>query len=495
MTTEQKTLVPPRRARVANHGLAPVAYNDTVLPALRLARSSRIARRIARTLLIMLGATILVVLVAPWQQAVTGSGNVVAFAPLERQQLIEAPVNGRIVRWGEDIYENAYVEKGQAIVEIEDIDPLMLDRLRDQLEMTRQQQDAVRQQLDASENSHEAAKTVVTSYELQRDAYRMVKTQLVAAADAYVRMAEQKVAAEKNSLQEQEAALLQEEADFHRQKALFDKNIVSEVRFQVAERKFRETKAKVDRARAHVTAAERELEGKRNERDAVERQAEISIDAAEAALRTAHGNVAKADSDVAKARNDLNRVKNEVVSMQSRISRQESQIVRAPRSGYILRITANEGGEIVKQGDPLCVIVPDTQDQAVQIWLLGNDAPLVEPGRHVRLQFEGWPAVQFAGWPSVAVGTFGGTVASVDATDDGKGRFRCLIIPDKEDQEWPRERFLRQGVRANGWVLLERVPLWYEVWRRLNGFPPAIDMDDRSEGGTVGKIPKLPKAS
>ena len=40
--------------------------------------------------------------------------------------------------------------------------------------------------------------------------------------------------------------------------------------------------------------------------------------------------------------------------------------------------------------------------------------------------------------------------------------------------QWPGNRWLRQGVRANGWVLLQRVPLWYEVWRQLNGFPPVV---------------------
>lgn len=84
----------------------------------------------------------------------------------------------------------------------------------------------------------------------------------------------------------------------------------------------------------------------------------------------------------------------------------------------------------------------------VQIWLDGNDAPLVAAGRHVRLQFEGWSAIQFAGWPSVAVDTFGGTVVSVDMVDNGKGKFRCQILPDKtETIQWPQDRFLRQGVR------------------------------------------------
>ena len=98
---------------------------------------------------------------------------------------------------------------------------------------------------------------------------------------------------------------------------------------------------------------------------------------------------------------------------------------------------------------------------------------------------------RFAGWPAVAVGTFGGEVVSVDATDNGRGKFRVLIKPDPTDKPWPEERFLRQGVRANSWVLLNRVPLWFEVWRQLNGFPPVISME--KEGESKSKPPKLPK--
>lgn len=496
MTIDQKTplqtqnLLRSRSENALEHGLAPIAYNDTVLPALRLARSSQHAKRIARVLLIMLAVTILVIAVAPWQQAISGSGNVIAFAPLERQQTIQAPIKGRIVRWGEDIYENAYVEAGQEVVEIQDIDPLLLERLNMQLTVTKEQETAVQAQLDAVRTSFRMAQTMVANFEAQLEAYRAVKDQRIDAAEAYVAMAKERVAAEEQLLAEQEAAYEQELADFERHRNLYEDRIVSQYRFQLAERKMKETQAKVARAKAGLRAANQDLRGKMQERDTVEQQAQVAIDGAEAALRQAEGNVARAESDVARSQNDLNRVRNDIVSMESRIAQQESQVVQAPRAGYILRLMAYEGGEIVKEGDPLFVIVPDTKDRAVQIWLLGIDAPLVEPGRHVRLQFEGWPAVQFAGWPSVAVGTFGGRVASVDATDDGHGRFRCLIVPDPEDIEWPSDRFLRQGVRANGWVLLERVPLWFEVWRRLNGFPPAIDMED----GKPVKVPKIPKA-
>ena len=102
----------------------------------------------------------------------------------------------------------------------------------------------------------------------------------------------------------------------------------------------------------------------------------------------------------------------------------------------------------------------------------------------VRLQFEGWPAVQFVGWPSVAVGTFGGTVAFVDQTDNGKGKFRIVVVPDEDDDPWPEHRYLRQGVRANGWVLLNEVSLGFELWRQFNGFPPVVPVDESSEAKT-----------
>ena len=128
----------------------------------------------------------------------------------------------------------------------------------------------------------------------------------------------------------------------------------------------------------------------------------------------------------------------------------------------------------------------------------GNDMPLIKEGDRVRLQFEGWPAVQFVGWPSVAVGTFGGKVNRVFPTDDGSGNFRVVVTPEdhfERENGWPDDRYLRQGVRTNGWVLLDRVPLGYEIWRQLNGFPPTVSTDKQGEDKKKksGKV-KLPKA-
>ncbi|MGZ8184785.1 MAG: HlyD family efflux transporter periplasmic adaptor subunit, partial [Methylobacter sp.] len=191
----------------------------------------------------------------------------------------------------------------------------------------------------------------------------------------------------------------------------------------------------------------------------------------------AQARIDSASASANKTQSELEDSRSSLLKSEVDVSRQQSQVVTAPRDGSVLRLLANPQGDIVRQGDALLVLVPDVDVRAVELWVDGNDASLITPGRHARLQFEGWPALQFVGWPEVAVGTFGGTVAFVDATDDGKGKFRLLVVPDEADQPWPSERFLRQGVRVKGWVLLNQVTMAYELWRQLNAFPPMLTQE------------------
>ncbi len=483
--------------------LEPVAFHDSLMPSLRLCRSSRLVRRIGNGLFAALVCTILLVIIAPWQQTITGSGNVIAFAPLERQQVMEAPIKGRIVRWGDGIVENSRVAKGQLIAEIQDLDAEYSGRLQSQLITVQSQVESTRQQIAANKRALEAAKLVVTSNERQVKAYTLVKEQTIAAQDAYVQMAREKVAAEEHELSVNQAAIPQIEAEEARKRKLVEAGNISVQSLQEIERKLYEQRAKVSKAEAYVAAARSDLEGKISEREAKINKAQVDIDYAKATYDKSLGDVSKAESDIAKSEQELSKAENYLLEQESKVARQSAQDVRAPFDGFIVQITPNIGTAILKEGDPLCVIVPDTKDRAVQLWLDGRDAPLVEVGRHVRLQFEGWPALQFTGWPSVAVGTFGGEVVSIDASDNGVGEFRILIRPDPNDDPWPEERFLRQGVRANGWVLLDQVPLWFEVWRQLNGFTPVVDMTPQKEGSKStnksgakdekAKPPKLPK--
>ena len=181
-------------------------------------------------------------------------------------------------------------------------------------------------------------------------------------------------------------------------------------------------------------------------------------------------------------------VQKDIRALDIKLAEMERMEIRAPRDGTIFRMPVFERGMAIKEGSELFTIVPETTDLAVELWIKGNDVPLVRTGDHVRLQFEGWPAVQFAGWPSVAVGTFGGQVVAIDETDNGKGKFRLQVRPG-ENTEWPSHRFLRQGVRANGWVMLQRVALGYEIWRQLNGFPPVVaeDEPEKTSGWRQGR--------
>jgi multidrug resistance efflux pump len=451
MNPENTTLPTPAAAKTRRRSiLTPVAYSEALMPSLQLARSSRIARRIAAALLLLLTATMCLMGFAPWQQTLTGEGYVIAYAPRERQQVLEATIEGRIFRWNEDLVENVRVAKGDFIAEIRDLDESYTMRLQGQLENTSAILEASRKIVEASEG--------------QLQAYRRVQTEIEQAQNAYVQSATEKVTAAEQKLAIAEAAIPQLEAAFNRAKDLHAAGNIAREKLQEIERKLLESQGKVKEETANVSASRAELLGKRSDREAYIHKAAADVQYYEGALDKAKSEVSKAEK--------------EKLDMQSKVARQSTQEIIAPFDGYLVHLSANIGSQMVKKGDPICTIVPETKDRAVQIWLDGNDAPLVEAGRHVRLQFEGWPAVQFAGWPSVAVGTFGGTVVSIDMVDNGKGKFRCQVLPDQSERnKWPEDRFLRQGVRANGWVLLEQVPLWFEVWRKLNGFPPTVDVE------------------
>lgn len=166
----------------------------------------------------------------------------------------------------------------------------------------------------------------------------------------------------------------------------------------------------------------------------------------------------------------------ELAESETKLSRQENQIILAPKDGIILKVLAGDGATVVQAGDKIATFAPNLNDPAVEIYVNGNDIPLVNEGRKVRLQFEGWPIIQFSGWPSLAIGTFGGVVSSVDSSISENGKFRVIVKKDP-DQKWPDERFLRHGAKAQAWILLNNVKLGYEFWRQLNGFPPSFDND------------------
>ncbi len=414
------------------------------LPARRLVPPPLGARRVARALALAFCACALLTALAPWQQSVTGSGRVIAYAPLERQQTIEATLGGRVMRWF--VQEGDHVEEGELLLDLSDNDPEIIDRIERERAITEARIESYRER--------------VASLELRVGSIGRSQEAAVRAAEARVRVARDRLSAADQAVTAAEADLDTQVLNLARHRVLVDQGLVSQREVELAILAEARSRTARDASRASRDAARGELE------------------AARAALDQASGTrsaeAENAAASLASARTDLQNAEASLVRLETRMARQETQRIVAPRAGTVLRILANQGGEQVSAGDPLLVLVPDTEDRAVELWVDGNDASLIAPGELARLQFEGWPAVQFTGWPSVAVGTFGGVVSFVDATDDGRGDFRVVVTPDPEDDAWPATRFLRQGVRANGWVLLNQVSLGFELWRQFNGFPPTL---------------------
>jgi multidrug resistance efflux pump len=307
----------------------------------------------ARLLIIFFIFLLLFMVFVPWQQTSQGTGKVIAFSPSERVQNLHATVTGRINKW--HVREGSFIKKDEPIVEIVDVDPNFMQRLK--------------AEKDSMDRQYEAAKTVTKTANY----------------------------------------------NYERQLKLFEKGFSSRKDYE---------------------------------------DATIAYKNAQSAEAAAYAEVTRIDS---------------------RLSRQATQLVKAPRDGTVVRLLFGTNSVFVKEGDTLAVFVPATEQNAVEIFIQGRDLPLVYEGRKVRLQFEGWPAIQFSGWPAVAVGTFGGKVVYVEQSASNDGTFRVVVIPDKDQQAWPESRFIRQGARVNGWILLNEVSFGFEMWRQFNGFPPMLD--------------------
>ena len=407
-------------------------------------KPSRAGRLLARMVIaFLIGGTAFLVLV-PWQQTAKGDGRVIAYSPQDRQQNIKAPIEGKVTRWL--VTEGSQVKAGDPIVDLSDNDPDILLRLS-------AERDAVLARLDA-------AKARVKSIESQVVSLQGSRKNAVSAAESRIKMANRRTIAANQALAAADATLATAELNTERQQVLYAKGLTSQRQMELTLLDETRARTESERAKASLDGAHAELSAIGSDREKVSNDAFASIESAQAAK-------ALADAEIASANAELTRI-------DVRLARQSTQGVRAPIDGTVLSVIANgQSGEFVKAGEILAVIVPDTTDRAVEVWVSGNDMPLVTPGANVRLQFEGWPVLQFSGWPSVAIGTFGAIVKFVDATNNKDGDFRVVMVPDPKEP-WPAASYLRQGVRVHAWIQLGVVSVGYELWRQFNGFPPSL---------------------
>ncbi|MFM8473227.1 MAG: HlyD family secretion protein [Candidatus Kapaibacterium sp.] len=398
--------------------------SNAALSALSLVRTPRIARQLAVVAMVMLAVITLSFLFVPWQQTVAGSGMVTSFVPSARPQTVEAVVSGRIVAWF--VYEGATVRKGDTIAVLQDINVNFMDTaFVDRLETAR---DNVLLAQDAAViSSIERTKQAVQALEAGRAGLDAAKMEVGIARVRYARAM-----------------------------ALVDSGLISQRDVETATVNLNKAKNDSVRFETVVQSARQNVEAVRSEQERVQRQAQVFI--------------AEADLRLSNAR-----------------SRRNAAAVISPVDGQVVRIAKAGSGQTVKEGERLATIVPTTADIAAEIYVSDMDAALVDIGRTVTLQFAGYPAFQFSGFPDISTGIFRGTIAAVDAVDDGGGRFRLLVVPDESRAPWPSRSYLRQGSTVTGWVLLQSVPLGYEIWRQLNGFPPLFPVREHDKSGKAKK--------
>jgi len=421
-----------------------VGFDPDSLYSARLLNASPSHRAFVRWVLGIL-AVMIVILFLPWQQNVRGDGEVTALRPQDRPQTVPTLIAGRIEAW--NVAEGQYVAKGTRLVEISEVDEKFLDPAL--VERLAEQVDGKIASLSGKAAKVRALDSLISA--LERNGVLSLE------------QARNNVLGHEAALGAATADSAVEQARFERRARLFADGLSTRTEFEA-------NQLKVQQANAKLVEARQKLDNARLEVRSVEADYGEKIAKARSDRDATRSEIGEAQSEVAKLRSQH-------ASMQIR---NEMYHIDAPQDGYIVQALKTGVGETVKEGEALLTIAPARPDQAVVLYVKAMDVPLLKTGRKVRLLFDGWPALQFSGWPSVSVGTFGGVIKVIDAVEGGQGKFRVLVIPDSTEQVWPAQ--VRMGSGVHGWAMLDTVPVWFEIWRQLNGFPPSIRAEDAAAG-------------
>lgn len=405
----------------------------------------------------------------PWYQSVIGMGKVIVYSPMDRVQEVDAEIPGRIEQWL--VTEGELVTKGQKLGLLSDIDSKFLDPL---------QEDRTRQIVLSYERKRSTNLVRLQNLEVQRQAILDAQMAALPASQQRIAQSRQRLEQNQQTLKLAEQNLETDRLQYRRIETLENQGLRSRRDLELVEQALVRSQTEQERSRLSLDLSQRDISVAELEYRRL--AAQFNAD-----LARLNDSLLKAQEELAEVEATLSKLQIEQSSLQRR--RQQQWIV-APREGRVVRLFEVGAGETVKAGDPLCQILPVLEDPAAEIFISDFDAPLVHEGQKVRLMFDGFPAIPFTAFPWAEVGTFGGIVAVVDAVDDGKGRYRLLVVPDRSPGElpWPGPHEgktpypLRPGTRAQGWVMMDRpVPLYWELWRRLNGFPPVPIGEDEKD--------------
>lgn len=390
-----------------------------------------------------------VILFLPWTQNISGSGAVTTLKPDQRPQTIHSAIAGRIEKWY--VQEGDYVKKGDTIVFISEVkedyfDPNLVQNTKNQV--------------DAKKMAAKSYGSKVNTLSIQMSAIENEKILKQQQAQNKIRQSVLKVKSDSMDLVAVKTQLKIATTQFNRSVTLNKEGLKPLTDVEEKRLKLQEVEAKIITQENKFLTSKNEL---------INTKVEVNRIKAEYAEKSS-----KAQSDQYTAMSSqydteaqVNKLQNQYVNYQIRNG---MYYIKAPQDGYINRTLQSGIGETIKEGTQMVSIMPSKYDIAVETFVMPNDLPLIHKGEKVRIWFDGWPTIVFSGWPNMSYGTFGGKIVAVENYISPNGKFRVLIAPDKNEDPWPKQ--ISMGSGAQTLALLDNVPIWFELWRTLNGFPP-----------------------
>ena len=423
-------------------------FDKNELSALKRVEQKKSSKNLIRTIY---GLFILIIIIAflPWTQNIRSNGKVIALRPEQRPQTINTVISGKIEKWF--VKDGDIVKKGDTILFISEIkdayfDPNLIGRTEKQLK---------NKELSVASYSDK-----VQSLDSRVDA--LIETGRLKMQQARIKYNQAQLKLKTDSIEYHTAQINYKIADtqYERFEKLFKEGLKSQ--FELETRKLT-----LQRAQANQIAAQQKMMQSRN--DIID--AKVEYNSVDSKYRD---EVSKAESEKFSALSSMYDTEIDVTKLQSQVVnysiRNGMYFILAPQDGIVTQILSSGLGETIKQGDAIATIMPANYDLAIEMKVRPMDLPLIKKGQKVRVQFDGWPAIVFSGWPNTSFGTFGGEVYAIDNFTGEDGYFRILVSPSKNQKKWPKA--LRVGGGSISMILLNDVPIGYELWRLVNGFPP-----------------------
>ena len=406
-----------------------------------------LARKVFLKLILAVLLLVIGMLFLPWTQNIQSKGVITALRPDERPQTIQNTIPGKIERWY--VQEGDLVKKGDTILYLTEIkteyfDPQLIERTQEQVQAKANGINAYENKLLALDNQ------IHSLNDLQR-----LKIQTV---DNKVKQAKLQVTTDSAGWKAAEIELETARQRLKRQDDMYEQGLISLTELETRRLKLQETKAKaIEQENKYGLSVNKYI-------NTLIEQDQVISEFAEK-ISDVKSKRSSAGSELYDGLGEMSKMKNQLANYELR---QEFYYVMAPRDGYITQAIQAGIGENIKENTPIITIVPQKWKKAVEVYVDPMDLPLIKRGNQMMFLFDGWPSIVFSGWPQLSYGTFLGKVQAIDYNISKNGKYR-ILVEESDSKPWPDE--VRIGSGARGVALLNSVPVWYELWRQLNGFP------------------------